>query len=159
KCHSPLGRRRCLGVGRVVACAQYVSASACSFCWLVGLARHNDGSVECTPHPVGLFICPAQRAKFYGFGGSYACNGQRIGTPIVEDESHGLGGVGLPGKDGIYPRPARESDVQAPSQMMAMGDAYSGGVSGKAGLPPFDVYESFGNLIREGGQGASTVFP
>lgn len=109
------------------------------------------------PHPLGAFICPADKRKTYGFGGSYGYNGLGIGiqNKNLKWESFGLGGLGIPNQKswGPYPRPTRDSDVRVPSRMLAIGDGYMGSVAALPGGLPFDVYESPGSFIREGAAG------
>jgi prepilin-type processing-associated H-X9-DG protein/prepilin-type N-terminal cleavage/methylation domain-containing protein len=126
-------------------------------------------------YPVGVFQCPAERRgkkAYFNSGGSYGYNSVGIsfrgdsgdtsilaGTrKIASAPGLGLGYTGFD-SDRRYSAlmsdyAVRESAVRSPSEMLALGDAYSGGI-GWAGAQfdeeiPFNVFESSGELMREG---------
>lgn len=73
-----------------------------------------------------------------------------VGNQRGTAEGLGLGGSGfidLKRAHG-YEQAVRDSAVRAPSEMLAIGDAYWGG--GSLSTHKFDVFESFGQIIREG---------
>lgn len=130
---------------------------------VVSASEIRTNGLYTRPHPLGVFVCPADKRKTYGFGGSYGYNGQGIGVANLRSESVGLGGIGLPNKVADYypySRPTREADVLVPSRTIAMGDGYIGSAAGPSvGLPLFDAYESVGNFMREGPAGVGIVYP
>lgn len=119
------------------------------------------------PWPKGVFLDPAdKRTLWRGAGGSYGYNamGVRIFDPIPRplgnSDSHleplGLGGQGRyvpnvrPDLRETFPEAVRESQVCVPSEMLSIGDAYSG-VGGRGALEG-QIVESFGELGREHNQ-------
>ena len=104
------------------------------------------------PSPTGCFLCPSDKQKLYGAGGSYGYNSSGIHVDVIS-EGLGLGGRGQPSRQGArYPSAVREPAVQVPSDMIAVGDAYAGRADGR----PFDVWESLGYVAREGTSGMMT---
>lgn len=106
----------------------------------------SDGSLR--PYPLGVFICPSDKRESLGTGGSYGYNSKGI------SDGFGLDGTGLGGrgsarfKRDLLPEATRESEIVVPSQMIAIGDCY---VGSKGYQPPYyEVYESYGDVAREG---------
>lgn len=108
-------------------------------------------------YPLGCFICPADKRKRRGTGGSYGYNAWGISLHPALGQYDKVGlyeGLGLGGRRFIernvgFPEPTRESLIQAPSEMIAIGDAYTGSLGFRPNLR-FDVFDSFGELVREG---------
>lgn len=105
------------------------------------------------PYPGGCFLCPSDKRKSHGAGGSYGYNASGIaGGAYInrKDDGLGLGGrgasSGVPGS-AFFPESVSDSSVRVPSQMVAIGDAYQGsrGQSGR-----YDVYDTSGDIVREG---------
>jgi prepilin-type N-terminal cleavage/methylation domain-containing protein/prepilin-type processing-associated H-X9-DG protein len=118
--------------------------------------------------PQGCFRCPVDKRKVNGNGGSYGYNAYGIskhnmlqGTPAsLKLPGLGLGGRGFTSeKRGTFEfeAPVPESAVQVPSEMIALGDAYacSRGLFHKV----YDVYETAGELAREGGADSPLYLP
>jgi len=120
-------------------------------------------------HPAGVFLCPSDKRdkkRWFGFGGSYGYNALGIslwgdpgdtttvlvrGGKVATAEGLGLGYAGFE-----YDRrfielrsayPVRDSAVRSPSEMLAIGDGYAGGVDVTS---RWDVFETDGEMIREG---------
>lgn len=122
----------------------------------------NDGTSEVDPFPGGVFLCPAdRRTSWHGAGGSFGYNslgafskgllGPGRGPSDGLREPKGLGARGIYRlKIGpFFPEAVPDSAVIVPSEMMAIGDAYTYGSGHKPGSP-YDIYESMGCIMREG---------
>lgn len=105
------------------------------------------------PYPGGCFICPSDKRKSHGSGGSYGYNASGVAWVdyvYLKEEGLGLGGRGVPiGVPGslTFPEAVQESGVRVPGQTIALGDGYLGSQPQNG---RFNVYESFGDLVREG---------
>jgi prepilin-type N-terminal cleavage/methylation domain-containing protein/prepilin-type processing-associated H-X9-DG protein len=114
--------------------------------WFVQLDAQIRGSVPHTHEtifdPKFVFVCPSHailKSQWDRSGhadGSYAYNQrgimQRRSGP-VSPEMHaelGLGGQTIFGGPGLSQAPVRESEVKAPSEMIAIGDGYVGTTKG-----------------------------
>jgi len=111
--------------------------------------------------PLGCFLCPSDRKRKWQFvrtGGSYGYNSLGITyasiippspSAYASGEGLGLGGSGIAKGFAGFPRPTEESRVRVPSEMIAIGDGYNGSWGVDPPLP-YDIYESYGDLAREG---------
>ena len=101
--------------------------------------------------PVGVFLCPSDKRKqknWFGHGGSYAYNMVGIANGLTGTWiGIALGGLGVETGPTGFARPTRESDIASPSEMLALGDGYGGATNPET--QKWDVYESWGHLIRE----------
>ena len=76
----------------------------------------------------GVFECPSQRFRpgdLQDSSGSYGYNSQGLWTSLwIPDQPQGLGGYGFSPPATFLNSPTRESDVVAPSDMLALGDGF-----------------------------------
>lgn len=105
------------------------------------------------PYPIGCFLCPSDKRKTHGSGESYGYNASGIAFVdyiYKKEEGLGLGGRGaargVPGSQS-FPEAVTDSSVRAPSQMIAIGEAFQGSRSQSG---HYDVFETLGDIVREG---------
>lgn len=117
-------------------------------------------------YPGGIFLCPSDKRdkkRWFGWGGSYGYNTFGIslwadsgggsvlpqqGQKTALVEGLGLGGTGFFLSGLGFEFPARDSAVRSPSQMIATGDAYAGGLNGETAR--WEIMESIGEITRDG---------
>lgn len=120
---------------------RFPGPAACSF---VRVISDESGTVR------------AAATAINGLGISY--HGVFAGTKDPR-ESLGLACSGIATKqNNWFAGPRSEWDVKVPSDMMAVGDAYYFGGQGYNSSGKFDVYESPGDMVREGLE-AGVFFP